>query len=150
MSINQKRIPAKVRRLVIERAHQCCEYCVSQEKFATQSFSIEHIDPRSQGGNNLPDNLAFACQGCNGHKFTKTKAIDPLTKQTSALYNPRKDSWHEHFCWNEDYTLILGITATGRATIETLKINRSSVLNLRQALYALGSHPPLHHRTHTR
>ena len=35
---------------VVERAQGSCEYCRSQARFATQSFSIEHIIPQSKGG----------------------------------------------------------------------------------------------------
>lgn len=59
-----------------ERAHGCCEYCRSQERFATHSFSVEHITPRRRGGASVQDNLAFSCQGCNNHKYTKMDARD--------------------------------------------------------------------------
>ncbi len=35
-----------------------------------------------------------------------------------------------------------GRTATGRATITTLQLNRRELLNLRRALHAIGEHPP--------
>jgi hypothetical protein len=38
--------------------------------------------------------------------------------------------------------LIIGLTPTGRATIEALHLNRANVVNLRRVLYALGEHPP--------
>jgi hypothetical protein len=38
--------------------------------------------------------------------------------------------------------LIIGRTATGRATIEALHLNRPELLNLRRALRAVGAHPP--------
>jgi len=58
------------------------------------------------------------------------------------LFHPREQSWDEHFAWNEDFTLILGLTPTGRATIEALHLNRSGLVNLRRVLYAIGEHPP--------
>lgn len=33
------------------KAKNLCEYCLSQEQFATQRFLIEHIFPVSKGGN---------------------------------------------------------------------------------------------------
>ena len=68
----EKRVTAEQRQAVLERARGCCEYCKSQVRFATQSFSIEHIIPRHAGGETTLDNLALACQGCNNHKYTKT------------------------------------------------------------------------------
>jgi hypothetical protein len=64
------------------------------------------------------------------------------TNQAAPLYNPRKDSWQQHFTWSEDYTLILGLTPTGRATVELLQLNRLGNQNLRQVLYVTGYHPP--------
>ena len=63
----EKRVTAEQKQAVLERARGCCEYCKSQARFATQSFSIEHIIPRQLGGETTLDNLALACQGCNNH-----------------------------------------------------------------------------------
>jgi hypothetical protein len=35
-----------------------------------------------------------------------------------------------------------GLTATGRATVAALQLNRPGVVNLREALYRIGQHPP--------
>lgn len=130
------------RQTVIDRAHGCCEYCWSQANYATQSFSVEHIVPRSKGGATTLDNLALSCQGCNNHKYTKTESADPANQVIVPLYNPRKDQWQSHFVWSDDYTLLLGITPIGRATVDALQINRSGVVNLRRILYQVGEHPP--------
>jgi hypothetical protein len=37
---------------------------------------------------------------------------------------------------------MIGLTAIGRATVETLHLNREELVNLRQILYAMGEHPP--------
>lgn len=58
------------------------------------------------------------------------------------LYHPRQQKWSDHFRWSEDYTLIIGLTPVGRATVESLKLNRRSLVNLRRVLFALGEHPP--------
>lgn len=39
-------LTATQKRAVAERATFCCEYCVSQVRFAADPFSIEHIVPR--------------------------------------------------------------------------------------------------------
>ena len=136
------RVSAVLRRLVIERARGCCEYCLSQASFSTQQFSVEHILPLDKGGLTESENLALSCQGCNNHKYNKTEGIDPVTRQRVSLYHPRQQAWSEHFAWNDDYTLILGITPTGRATVETLHVNRAGIVNLRRVLYAVRQHPP--------
>jgi 5-methylcytosine-specific restriction endonuclease McrA len=127
---------------VKKRAGGVCEYCRSQAAYSSQSFSVEHILPFSKGGKTALENLAFACQGCNNHKYTATDALDSVTRKIVPLFHPRQQNWDEHFAWNNDFTLIIGITPTGRATVELLRLNREGCVNLRRALYALGKHPP--------
>jgi hypothetical protein len=145
--VSEARIAAELRQSVILRAHSQCEYCWSQVRFATQAFSVEHIIPRSKGGETVLENLALSCQGCNNHKYNKIAAVDPINGQAMPLYHPRQHVWEEHFRWNEDYTLILGITGIGRTTVESLNLNRSGVVNLRRILYAAGEHPLIQRRT---
>jgi HNH endonuclease len=134
-------LDAKTRASIAKRARSCCEYCVSQEKYSPDSFSVEHIIPLSKGGSSVADNLAFACQGCNNHKYTATEAIDSATGQRVSLFHPHNDVWSEHFVWNEDASLLVGLTPVGRATIEKLQLNRAGVVNLRRVLFALRLHP---------
>ena len=131
-----------MRKTIVERAKGCCEYCHSQAKFATQAFSVEHIKPQSKDGKTTPDNLALACQGCNNHKYNKTEIDDQSTEKIISLYHPRQQNWHEHFSWNEDFTLVIGLTATGRVSVEALQLNRQGLVNLRRVLYAMNEHPP--------
>jgi HNH endonuclease len=140
--MSKVRVPKSIRKAVIERAKDCREYCVGQQAYSMDTLSIEHTFPRSKGCTNDFNNLALSCQGCNTCKHTYIDAIDPETNQTVPLYNPRKNKWEEHFSWSEDYTLILGITPTGRATIDLLQLNRLGNQNLRQVLYLTGYHPP--------
>ncbi|MBK9050232.1 MAG: HNH endonuclease [Chloroflexi bacterium] len=135
-------ISIETKRRVFDRAYGYCEYCQSPSHYGTSSFQIEHIVPTSRGGDNGLRNLALSCPGCNGYKSDRIEAIDPADGELVPLYNPRKQTWHEHFNWNEQYSLILGITATGRATVEALQVNRTSLVNLRHALYMIGKHPP--------
>lgn len=62
------------------------------------------------------DNLALSCQHCNNHKYNKTVGRDPVTTGAVPLFHPREQRWQNHFEWNSDYTLIIGLTPTGRAT----------------------------------
>jgi len=128
--------------LIEKRANRCCEYCRNQRAFASHSFHFEHIIPKSNGGKTVAENMAYACGGCNNHKYTKTLAIDSFSKKMVPLFNPRKQNWSEHFIWNEDHSLIIGTTPTGRATLDTLKLNREGLPNLRKVLKAAGKHPP--------
>jgi HNH endonuclease len=140
--MTKPQISSQLRRTVTERAKGCCEYCQSQEMFSTQVFSIEHILPVSQSGTTTVDNLALACQGCNNHKYAKTQGRDPVTLKITNLFYPRQQLWRDHFTWSNDYLIIIGLTPTGRATVDTLKLNRQGVVNFRRVLYATGNHPP--------
>lgn len=141
MLTDEQRISPVLRRFVFERAHGCCEYCQSQARFATESFVVEHIYPRARGGATTLDNLALSCSGCNGHKGSKTQAIDSMSGEFVALFHPRRQRWIEHFAWSTDFTLVIGLTACGRATVDALNINRSPLINLRRVLRLAGVHP---------
>jgi hypothetical protein len=58
------------------------------------------------------------------------------------LFHPRRERWQEHFGWNTEYTHVIGLTPTGRATVAALQLNRPAVVNIREVLYAAGKHPP--------
>ncbi len=135
-------IPLAVQNLVRARARGYCEYCLIPSNFSPDTFPFDHIIPVTLGGSSEPDNLALADGGCNGHKHAKTHHYDPLTNQLVPLFHPRSDKWHDHFQWNEDETLILGITPTGRATVDLLQVNRPGNVNLRLLLRSVGLHPP--------
>jgi hypothetical protein len=137
-----EKTPASIRRIVAARARGYCEYCLCSEDFATQSFTVEHIQPRQAGGETILENLAWSCFGCNGHKHTKTQAVDPETGENSPLYHPRQQAWSEHFSWSDDFTEIVGKTAEGRATVEALRLNRFGVVNLRRLMRSSNLHPP--------
>jgi HNH endonuclease len=134
----------KLRQLVTERAYGCCEYCMSQEKYSSQSFSLEHILPKIFGGTDELVNLALACQGCNNFKFIKIKLFDKITNTEVSLFNPRQDNWQDHFQWNSNFTVIIGLTPSGRVTVEALQLNRENLINQRIVYRAFGIHPPAH------
>lgn len=138
----RKRVTAQQRQRIIERAKGQCEYCRCPADFATQSFSVEHIIPASRGGKTILDNLALACPGCNAHKYIKTEVPDPIDRTLVPLYNPRTQKWQDHFRWNEESTRIIGLTPIGRATVDTLQMNRPGVMNIRRILFITGLHPP--------
>ena len=131
-----------LRKEVAERAKGLCEYCRSSDSFASGPFESEHIIPLSLNGPTELGNLAWACGGCNLFKSNKTEAFDPDSGETVELYHPRNDEWAAHFYWSEDYLHILATSRKARTTIAALRMNRSSLINLRRALIAIGHHPP--------
>jgi hypothetical protein len=58
------------------------------------------------------------------------------------LLHPQQDRWTDHFAWSEDGVEIVGLTAIGRATIASLKMNRAAMIRVRRMGVAMGEHPP--------
>lgn len=137
-----EKVPIGLRRVVAARADGYCEYCRSLERFATESFTVDHVIPRAAGGENTLENLAWSCFGCNSFKHTKTQGTDLETGETVALYNPRQQVWEEHFGWSDHLREVVGLTACGRITVEALRFNRMGLMNLRGVLAKSGLHPP--------
>lgn len=79
--------------------------------------------------------------GCNQHKGIQTSASDPISELAAPLFHPREQEWEAHFAWSDDFTIIVGLTPTGRATVIALQLNRIGGVNLRRVLYAIGEHP---------
>ncbi|MEQ8971548.1 MAG: HNH endonuclease signature motif containing protein [Coleofasciculus sp. C1-SOL-03] len=76
-----------VRRQVRERANYLCEYCHSSEEASAANFAIDHIMPRSLGGTDDLENLALACQRCNGYRYNFVTGIDPITQEEIQMTN---------------------------------------------------------------
>jgi 5-methylcytosine-specific restriction endonuclease McrA len=104
MPSDYERIPTALRQEIAQRAKHRCEYCRCPDEFSPDSFTVDHIKPRQLGGATTTENLAWACFGCNGRKYTRTVYADPKTGQEIALFNPRQQNWTEHFDWGEDFS----------------------------------------------
>lgn len=128
------------------RAAGLCEYCHADEKWQFVRFTIDHIVPRSANGGDEPNNLALACRNCNERRSNLMDFVDPLTNEEIPIFNPRDDLWNDHFCWDAEGIRILGLTATGRATVNLFDLNdeRHSERCLRTRRRDLkdGFHPP--------
>jgi 5-methylcytosine-specific restriction endonuclease McrA len=140
--MSARRLSRALRSLVAEHAQLRCEYCYSPAAFSTQPFEVDHIIPRSKNGPTTLENLALSC-GCNRYKGESTHTHDPQTGRMVRLFHPRHQRWSRHFTWSEDFTVIIGRTATGRATVAALHFNRLELCNLRRLLRAIGAHPPV-------
>jgi hypothetical protein len=140
--MSDARLTAVTRRTVAARSGGFCEYCRSPQRFCPESFSVEHVTPRSRGGDDDLENLAYSCQGCNNCKYNRAEGPDPISGAIVRFFHPRRDLWAEHFEWDPTYTNVLGMTPTGRATVIRLQLNREGLRNLRRLLYSAGLHPP--------
>ena len=105
------------------RAGHRCEYCRAPQGICAYTFHIDHIAPRSKGGANAPANYALACFPCNNAKRDHMTGLDPETGANVPLFHPRQQKWEEHFAFSRDFSRIRGLTPTGRATVERLKMN---------------------------
>ena len=115
------------RHLVEARAGGACEYCRLLQAATGVTFHIEHLMPRSRGGQTVMSNLALSCPGCNLAKADRTTGEDQ-GGQTQPLFNPRDYEpwllgWHLHFALDRESGIIVPRTPTGEATVRTLRIN---------------------------
>ena len=77
-------------------------------------MEIDHIIPHSLGGPTEEDNLWLACSMCNDHKSNQIAALDPLTSEDVRLFDPRHQTWRDHFAWSAEGDRIIGKTPCGR------------------------------------
>ena len=133
-------VSAELRAEVVFRAGNRCEYCRLSQLGQEATFHIDHVLPRSADGPTVSDNLALACVSCSLRKWARQTVPDPDTGEEVALFNPRTQTWVEHFRWEEER--VVPPTATGRATASALALNRPLILAIRQEEAARGRHPP--------
>ncbi|MFN7947017.1 MAG: HNH endonuclease [Blastocatellia bacterium] len=133
-------VPAYLRQTVIQRARECCEYCLTHQHHSPYSFHIDHVIPLKHGGQTEADNLALACNDCNQHKGTDFATIDAETGDIIPLFNPRRHNWHDHF--ELAGARINGHTAIGSGTVRILQLNDADRLADRQNLMEWGLYPP--------
>lgn len=126
-------IDAETRRRVRLRAGEACEYCgLLQMDSPFARLHIEHVRPKKHGGDDSSDNLALACIDCNLAKGANIAGIDPETDRLTSLFDPRRQSWPDHF--EKQGILIVGKTDVGRTTVQVLRMNSEEQLQLRLAL----------------
>lgn len=137
----RNKLSALIQEQVRQRANYLCEYCHASERWQYVSFTVDHVIPRSLGGNDRLENLALACFHCNRRKTNRVTAMTESGDEV-ALFNPRKDAWNDHFAWSANGLEILGLTLLGFATIEALVLNRERVISIRATDKEIGRHPP--------
>lgn len=132
-------IRAELRRQVVVRAKNCCEYCLISQENNFLPFEIDHIVAEKHNGETVADNLCLSCSTCNGYKGSDIGSYDVITKQLTPLYNPRTERWHTHF--KLDGVQIVPMTAVGRVTVAILTLNSVERLKDREGLRRLGAYP---------
>jgi 5-methylcytosine-specific restriction endonuclease McrA len=72
------------RRNIFARDNNQCQYC--GRKFPTPELSLDHVTPRSQGGQSTWENIVCACVNCNVRKGGRT----PKQAHMSLIRKPEK------------------------------------------------------------
>ena len=86
INIRRRREASGMKRLrIYMRDKFRCQYC--GEKKGVAELTLDHIMPRSRGGDNSPVNIVTACISCNNRKSNRTpaEARMPLLTSQSAL-----------------------------------------------------------------
>ena len=86
INVRRRREAAGAKRMrIYMRDKFRCQYC--GEKRGANELTLDHILPRSRGGDNSPVNIVTACVGCNQRKGSRTpdEARMPLLTSQSAL-----------------------------------------------------------------
>jgi 5-methylcytosine-specific restriction endonuclease McrA len=86
INVRRRREAAGARRLrIYMRDKFRCQYC--GDKKGASDLTLDHIMPRSRGGDNSPVNIVTACMSCNNRKSNRTpaEARMPLLTSQSAL-----------------------------------------------------------------
>ncbi|MEO8612108.1 MAG: HNH endonuclease signature motif containing protein [Chloroflexota bacterium] len=133
-------VASELRRLVIERAGNCCEYCRLSQEDVRFSFHIEHIIAEKHRGQTISENLCLSCPNCNGFKGSDISSVDwDFSEETVPLFNPRRQQWTDHFRLNGAY--IEPLTPEGRVTVFLLKMNDPEHIVERELLIQLDHYP---------
>lgn len=123
-----------------------CGYCrlpFGRNGLGEYGFGVDHIKPKSRHPELVMEisNLTWACGRCNRKKSNYVEGFDPKSRAFYTLFNPNEEPWVRHFSGRPDGK-IHGVTTTGRATGERLRLNvESLLLELRSEGYAAGWWP---------
>ena len=124
---------AKTREIVEVRAAGRCEYChMPQDATPFLTFHVEHIRARQHVEDDSLENIAFACPQCNFHKGPNLSSVDQATNDVVELFNPRTQSWSDHF--TVENSRIEGRTPVGRVTARLLQMNQPTQVRIRKRL----------------
>lgn len=111
------RLPAAAvtfsRRNIFKRDHFTCQYCGKQP--GVNELTLDHVKPRSQGGESRWDNCVLACIGCNHRKADRTPEqakmrlrrapVQPRWNPLYAAHEVRIESWSKFISeayWNAE------------------------------------------------
>lgn len=132
-------IDSALRSVVAQRADSLCEYCLIHEDDTFYGCQIDHIISVKHGGPTTPDNLSYACAFCNRAKGTDLGSVSSTGVELIRFFNPRTDTWSEHFALNG--AVIESLTEIGEVTARILGFNSHDRILEREALLASHLYP---------
>lgn len=132
-------VPVALRREVIKRSGNCCEYCLLSQDDIFLSFEVDHIVSEKHDGETDINNLCLSCPDCNRHKGSDVGSFDRQTKILTSFFNPRTQSWDDHFRLND--FVIEPLTDVGRVTVRLLKMNLPERIQDRKIYTETGVYP---------
>lgn len=65
----------KLARLIAARDGHRCVYCGATEKSSGAHLHLDHLTPKSLGGEDTATNLVVACRSCNSARQAKTLRV---------------------------------------------------------------------------
>jgi hypothetical protein len=89
---------------------------------AGAELTVDHFQPRSQGGSDALDNLVYCCHGCNEFKGDYWQPDSPR-----CILHPLRDDIAAHIALTDEDTL-RSLTPTGEFHIRKLHLNRSELI----------------------
>lgn len=111
-----------LRTQVRERFDFCCGYCGVSETQAGAQLTLDHFQPRSQGGGNALENLVYCCHACNENKGDYWQP-----DAAARILHPLRDDLNEHLREQADGTLD-ALSDTGVFHIRRLRLNRPELI----------------------
>jgi len=113
-----------------------CAYCGVHEEAVGATLTVDHHQPRSQGGADDDDNLVYACPRCNEHKGAYWHTAKDLPR--IPLLHPGRDDLASHIREDPSARLV-GLTPVGQFFIERLHLNRAPLVAHRLRLRAVSA-----------
>lgn len=132
-------VSTALRRLVIARALDCCEYCRIHSDDVFWGHQVDPIFAEKHGGETLDMNLCCSCVMCNRYKGTDLCSLDLRSGDVVALFHPRRQQWTDHFALDEALTQPL--TPIGWVTVKVLRLNENERIQERAILVSKGRYP---------
>jgi hypothetical protein len=130
-------VSENLREQVELRADGKCEYCRIAVEDTYFGGEIDHIISLKHRGQTEPENLALACQPCNRNKGSDLGSISENSNTLIRFYNPRTDTWTEHFLVNPDAE-IEALTEIGEVTANIFGFNDLERIAERKGLIEIG------------